>query len=235
VCLADAPLPPRERQAIAAEQGLPATAFPTRRADGGFDLRWHGPTEELAFCGHGTLAAASVLWTEGRAPIGELRFDTPAGPLAARPNGDDVELDLPAVPVVDEPLPEGLREALGVEPLEMARGGQDALLLLASPDDVRRAGPDFERLAALPLRGAILTAAGGEHEADVTSRFFAPAVGIPEDPATGSAHCLLGPWWAGRLGRDELSAHQASERGGLLRVRVRGERVLVAGRVEPDV
>jgi len=234
VVLVDAELPAEERQRIAAELDLPATAFPVPRADGGFDLRWHGPTEELAFCGHGTLAAAHVLWGGGRAPLGQLAFATPAGELRARPAGEAVELDLPALPLVDEPVPDGLVQALGVDARTVARGALDVLVEVATADAVIAARPDLPALAALPVRGALLTAQGGPDGADVTSRCFFPAVGIDEDPATGSAHCLLGPWWAARLGRDVLHARQASERGGALTLRMRGERVLLAGLVAPE-
>jgi PhzF family phenazine biosynthesis protein len=231
VVLGDEELPAARRQELASAIDLPATAFPVPRAGGGFDLRWHGPTEELAFCGHGTLAAAHVLWDRGRALPEEVAFATPAGELRARPAGEAVELDLPALPLADEPVPDGLVEALGVEALTVARGALDALVEVATPEAVIAARPDLRALAALPVRGALLTAAGGPDGADVTSRCFFPAVGIDEDPATGSAHCLLGPWWASRLGRDELRARQASERGGALTLRVRGERVLLAGLV----
>ncbi len=234
VVLADAELPAEERQRIAAELHLPATAFPVPRADGGFDLRWHGPTEELAFCGHGTLAAAHVLWDRGRAVPGQVAFATPAGELRARPAGEAVELDLPALPLADEPVPDGLVEALGVEALTVARGALDVLVEVATPDAVVAAQPDLPALAALPVRGALLTAQGGPDGADFTSRCFFPAVGIDEDPATGSAHCLLGPWWAKRLGRYVLRARQASERGGAMTLRVRRDRVFVAGLVAPE-
>lgn len=233
VVLADAELPAAERQAVAGDLGLPATAFPVPR-DGGFDLRWHGPMEELAFCGHGTLAAAHVLWERGRAPRAELTFATPAGELVARPAADAVELDLPALPLVDEPVPDGLVEVLGVEALTVARGALDVLVEVATPDAVVAARPDLAALAALPVRGALLTAAGGPDGADFTSRCFFPAVGIDEDPATGSAHCLLGPWWAARLGRHVLRARQASERGGVLTLRALRGRVVLAGVVADE-
>ena len=234
VVLGDDELPTARRQELATAIGLPATAFPVPRANGGFDLCWHGPTEELAFCGHGTLAAAHVLWDGARAPRAELAFATPAGELRARPAGEAVELDLPALPLVDEPVPDGLVAALGVDARTVARGALDALVEVATPEQVAAARPDLGALAALPLRGALLTARGGPDGADLTSRCFFPAVGIDEDPATGSAHCLLGPWWAARLGRDVLRARQASERGGALTLRLRGERVLLAGLVAPE-
>jgi PhzF family phenazine biosynthesis protein len=228
VVLADEQLPPEERQAIATDLDLPATAFPDRDGEA-WSLRWHGPREELAFCGHGTLAAAGVLLQRGLDDDGTLLFETRAGLLAAHADGGGVELDLPALPLVDTPVPTGLVAALGVDARRVVRGELDALVELESPAAVRAATPNLAALAALPLRGAILTAAGGDDGADVTSRFFCPAVGIDEDPATGSAHCLLGPWWATELGRDDLVCRQASPRGGLLRARVRGDRVRLGG------
>ena len=156
VVLVDEELPAARRQELATAIGLPATAFPVPRADGGFDLRWHGPTEELAFCGHGTLAAAHVLWDGGRAPRAELAFATPAGELRARPAGEAVELDLPALPLVDEPVPDGLVEALGVDALTVARGALDALVEVATPEQVAAARPDLggARRAAPARRAA---------------------------------------------------------------------------------
>jgi PhzF family phenazine biosynthesis protein len=228
VVLADEQLPPEERQAIASDLDLPATAFADHDGER-WTLRWHGPQEELAFCGHGTLAAAGVLFDRGAGDDGALCFETRAGLLSARADDDGVQLDLPALPLAEAPVPHGLVAALGVDPVTVVRGELDALVELATPAAVRAATPNLAALAALPLRGAILTARGGDGDADVTSRCFFPALAIDEDPATGSAHCLLGPWWAGRLGRDALRCLQASPRGGLLRVRPRGERVLVAG------
>ena len=175
-----------------------------------------------------------MLWDRRRALPAQVTFATPAGELRARPAGEAVELDLPALPLADVPVPDGLVEALGVEALTVARGALDVLVEVATPDAVVAARPDLPALAALPVRGALLTAQGGPDGADFTSRCFFPAVGIDEDPATGSAHCLLGPWWAERLGRDVLRAHQASERGGAMTLRVRGERVFVAGLVAEE-
>jgi predicted PhzF superfamily epimerase YddE/YHI9 len=215
-------------QAVAAELGRPATAFLTN-ADG---LRWFSPSAELEICGHGTLAAAAVRWREGAAlPV---RFSTAAGELEVFPDGDGAgriafPLDVPA----EIPVPEGVAAALGAEVVRAARSSTDLIAELASPEAVEELTPDGAGVATFDVRGVIVTAAGGRDGADVTSRFFAPRRGIPEDPATGSAHAVLGPYWAPRLGKQRLDCRQASARGGRLTVEVEASRTLVGGRVAP--
>jgi PhzF family phenazine biosynthesis protein len=230
VCVLASPAPVAWMQAVAAEMNLSETAFLVRRDDG-WGLRWFTPLAEVALCGHATLASAHTLWRDGHEPAGRtIRFHTASGVLTARPAGELVELDLPATPpLAAAPVPEVVA-ALGVEPVWSGACGVNSFLELASPDDVRAVAPDMARLAVATRQGAIVTAAGGSDGADVTSRYFAPAVGVPEDPVTGSAHCAIGPHWAARLGRARLRCHQASARGGLLHVEVRGDRVAVAGR-----
>ena len=221
-------------QRVAAEMNLSETAFLRPGAEAGrYGLRWFTPTVEVELCGHATLASAHVLFTEGLAEAGrELRFDTASGPLTARRDGDGaIWLDFPATPAEPVDPPAGLLEALGDGPARwVGRGRFDYLVELADEAAVRGLAPDVRRLEGLGSRGVIVTAAGdGSAGHDFVSRYFAPAAGIDEDPVTGSAHCTLGPYWAERLGRDELTGFQASARGGLVRVRPQGDRVLLGG------
>jgi predicted PhzF superfamily epimerase YddE/YHI9 len=227
------PADPGWMQRVAAEMNLSETAFLRPGAEpGAWGLRWFTPAVEVELCGHATLAAAHVLWSEGLAAAGEeLWFATLSGPLGARPGEDGVVwLDFPATPAEPVDPPDGLLDALGGGPARfVGRGRFDYLVELAGEADVRDLAPDVRRLAGLGSRGVIVTAAGGSAGYDFVSRYFAPAAGIDEDPVTGSAHCTLGPFWAERLGRVELTGFQASRRGGLVRVRPQGDRVLLGG------
>jgi predicted PhzF superfamily epimerase YddE/YHI9 len=225
----------RWMQLVAREMNLAETAFVVPRTHGPreFDLRWFTPAVEVDLCGHATLAAAHVLWEDKHVPRDErISFHTRSGVLSASPAGDGwIELDFPATPAEPCDPPPGLVEALGARPVNaVARSRFDYLLELASEAAVRALRPDFAHLAAIEARGVIVTAPaerGGRF--DFISRFFAPRVGVNEDPVTGSAHCALGPWWCERLGKSELLAYQASERGGVVRVVVGGDRVLFGG------
>jgi PhzF family phenazine biosynthesis protein len=218
-------------QAVAAEMNLSETAFLVRQG-GGFGLRWFTPAVEVALCGHATLASARVLWDEGHAPAGELLvFHTKSGALTAAPSGDWIELDFPATPPEEAVAPEGLVEALGVAPSWVGRSRFDYVVVVDGEGEVRAAAPDNSALRRVKARGVMLTAAAAPGTGfDFVSRFFAPGSGIDEDPVTGSAHCCLAPFWAGRLGREEMVGFQASRRGGVVRVRVVGDRVRLGGR-----
>jgi PhzF family phenazine biosynthesis protein len=222
-------------QRVAAEMNLSETAFLRPGAGpAAYRLRWFTPTVEVELCGHATLASAHVLWTEGRVPAGQaIRFDTASGPLAATPgDGGTIWLDFPATPAESAGPPAGLVEALGAgAPRWVGEARFDYLVELEDEAAVRELAPDPRRLGGLGSRGLIVTAAAaaGSGGYDFVSRSFAPAAGIDEDPVTGSAHCTLGPFWAGRLGRDELTGFQASARGGLVQVRPRGDRVHLGG------
>lgn len=229
VCLLDKAHPAKWMQAIAAELNLSETAFvvPMARA---FGLRWFTPKCEVDLCGHATLATAHVLWQEGLAPVDVgLQFRTRSGVLAAVRRGDRIELDFPARPAVVGKPPKGLAKVLGVTPKLVAHSAEDLLVELGSEREVRELQPDLVALAALPVRGVVVTAASASRRWDFVSRFFAPAVGVPEDPVTGSAHCVLGPWWSARLGKLVLTGYQASVRGGEVEVEVVGDRVLLRG------
>ncbi|MBI4272022.1 MAG: PhzF family phenazine biosynthesis protein [Candidatus Rokubacteria bacterium] len=229
VCVLPAPRDASWMRDVAREMNLAETAFLEARADG-FGLRWFTPTVEVDLCGHATLAAAHVLWEEGHLPPGvAARFHTRSGLLTAERLGEWIELDFPATPEQPAPSPAGLAEALGAEPRHVGRTRFDYFVELDSEATVRALRPDQGALAALPTRGVIVTSRAAGDGFDFVSRFFAPASGIPEDPVTGSAHCALGPFWGVRLGKAEMLAYQASARGGVVRVRLAGDRVKLGG------
>lgn len=231
VCLLEEPREADWMQQVAREMNLSETAFLVPRG-GGFDLRWFTPATEVELCGHATLASAHVLWQAGRLEPAEVaHFHTLSGLLTARRRSDGwIELDFPARTAEPVSTPPGLVEALGAEtPVFVGKSRYDYLLELPSEAAVRSLQPDFGRLRTLPVRGVIATARATSAPFDFVSRFFAPGAGVDEDPVTGSAHCTLGPYWAERLGKEELLAWQASARGGVLQVRVAGERVELAG------
>jgi len=230
VCLLPAPADAGWMQRVAREMNLSETAFLVRREDSGFDLRWFTPAVEVDLCGHATLATAHVLWEEGHLPPGEPAvFHTRSGRLSAELRDGWIEMDFPAEPPVPAPPPDGLAAALGAEPTYVGRNRFDYLVEVDARLTVERLAPDFTRLGEIDTRGIIVTARGDAEGTDFVSRFFAPRTGIDEDPVTGSAHCCLGPYWQSRLGRDTFTARQVSERGGLVKVMVRGERVILSG------
>jgi len=229
VCLLDEARPDAWMQAVAAEMNLAETAF-LLREDDGFSLRWFTPSVEVDLCGHATLASAHFLWSDGHLkPRAVARFQTRSGLLTARERDGWITLDFPATPAVPAYPPHGLEEVLGAAPIEVGRSVYDLVVGLEDEDAVRRLAPDLAAVARIPARGVIVTARATAPGVDFVSRFFGPAVGVPEDPVTGSAHCALGPWWAARLGRDDLVGYQASARGGMVRVEVRGDRVRLLG------
>lgn len=228
VALLDEPADAGWMQSVAAEMNLSETAFVVAHDDGGFGLRWFTPTVEVDLCGHATLATAHALRTEGRVPAGTtLRFATGSGELRATGDGDRISLDLPANPPVEDDVPAEVLTALGVLPTRTARAGGWLLVEVATEAEVRSLTPDFATLARHEI--CIVTAPASTPPFDIASRVFGPGIGIDEDPVTGAAHCVLAPWWAPRLGRDDLRAAQVSARGGDLHVRLAGDRVDVAG------
>ena len=229
VCLLDGQREARWMQAVAAEMNLSETAF-VRPLDDAFELRWFTPTIEVDLCGHATLAAAHALWQETVVARGSaIRFQTRSGLLTARSNEDLIELDFPATPPREAPAPQGLLEALGAEAVFVGRSKFDCFVVLRGAAELRALSPDFIRLKELGMRGVIVTSGSDDAQFDFMSRFFAPGAGIDEDPVTGSAHCTLAPYWRERLGKDAMTAYQASVRGGVVRVRVAGDRVILAG------
>lgn len=229
VCLLDEPADADWMQRVAAEMNLSETAFLTPRDDG-YGLRWFTPTVEVDLCGHATLASAHVLWESGRlAPSAPARFHSKSGLLTAERDGDRIVLDFPAKPCAPADPPPGLLDGLGAKPTFVGLNGMDYFVALATAADVRGLRPDHASLRTLPVRGVIVTAKSDDARFDFVSRFFAPGSGIDEDPVTGSAHCTLGPYWADKFGKTTLVGFQASARGGIVAVEVRGERVRLGG------
>jgi PhzF family phenazine biosynthesis protein len=216
-------------RAVASEMNLSETAFLHPEGDG-YRLRWFTPAVEVDLCGHATLASAHILWETGQLRGSEqARFYTRSGLLTAAKQGEWIELDFPAKrEEASEPPPE-LGQALGVEARYVGRNQFDYLVEVESEAQVRTMQPDFTRLRTLPVRGVIVTSAASTPGYDFVSRFFAPGSGIDEDPVTGSAHCCLAPFWGKRLGKGAMVGYQASARGGVVRVRLEGERVLLGG------
>ena len=229
VCLLDGPADPEWMQAVATEMNLSATAFCFPDGDL-WDLRWFTPMVEVDLCGHATLATTHVLST-ACGVAGTVRYTTRSGLLAAQAFGDGIVLDFPADPSRRADPPRGLLAALGVPddtPVRCRR--TDYLVALDSEAQVRAVNPTFGLLRRVDCRGVMVTAAADpDADHDVVSRFFAPAVGLDEDPVSGSAHTVLAPYWSGRLGRDRLRYHQASARGGELEVSIVGDRVEIFG------
>ena len=230
VCVLPQPVPDEWMRNVAREMNLSETAFLTPH-DGGFRLRWFTPSVEVDLCGHATVASAHVLWSDGHLAAGQqARFHTRSGLLLADRRGDWIELDFPAKLVTAAPAPAELLPAVGVaQAAFVGKNAFDYLVEVDSEETLRKLAPDHSTLRRIPVRGVIVTAQSAGGEFDFVSRFFAPASGIDEDPVTGSAHCALGPYWSGRLGKSEFTAYQASPRGGTVRVRLQGGRVLLGG------
>jgi PhzF family phenazine biosynthesis protein len=236
VCVLTEPRDPRWMQDVAAEMNLSETAFATR-LDGPtrFNLRWFTPNTEVDLCGHATLATAHVLWEEGHVPHDQVpRFETRSGPLTARRGPHGIELDFPREAVESElTSPDELSVLKAAIPAPIRFAGRNRFDLLVELDDeatLESLRPDIRKLKALSCRGVIVTSRSADPEFDFASRFFAPRVGVDEDPVCGSAHCCLGPYWGEKLGKSELIGHQRSRRGGVVRVRVEGARVALIGR-----
>ena len=230
VCLLPEPADAAWMQRVAREMNLSETAFLVRRHDGAFDLRWFTPGVEVDLCGHATLASAHVLWESGHlAPDAPAVFHTLSGRLSAVRRDRWIEMDFPAEPDKSVSRPDWLADALGTEPIYVGRNRLDYLVEVDTEATVRRLAPDLRRIAALGPRGVIVTARAETDGVDFVSRFFAPCTGIDEDPVTGSAHCCLGPYWQRRLGQETFTAWQASARGGVVKIAVRGDRVTLSG------
>jgi PhzF family phenazine biosynthesis protein len=229
VCVLQKPREPGWMQNVAREMNLSETAFLDPREDG-YNLRWFTPAVEVALCGHATLASAHVLWEDGHLEAGkQARFHTASGVILADRKGEWIEMDFPATRESTAEPPPDLLAALGATATYVGKSRFDYLIEVASEDTVRAMQPDFSRLRRLPVRGVIVTSRSSSSGYDFVSRFFAPGSGIDEDPVTGSAHCTLAPYWSARLGRAELTGYQASARGGIVRVRLAGERVFLGG------
>ncbi len=229
VCVLPEPADAGWMQLVAREMNLAETAFLLRQEDG-FNLRWFTPAVEVDLCGHATLASAHVLWEEGHLPPeAPARFHTRSGLLTCARQGAWIEMNFPATPAEPAEAPPELTRALGASASYVGQSRFDYLVEVASEEVVRGLTPDITLLEQVEARGVIVTSRAASPEYDFVSRFFAPRTGVNEDPVTGSAHSCLTPYWAGRLGKSELRAYQASARGGALRVRLEGERVVIAG------
>ncbi|TSA87132.1 PhzF family phenazine biosynthesis protein [Deinococcus detaillensis] len=229
VCLLDEPAPPDWMQRVACELNHAETAFVWPLPSHQYRLRWFTPAVEVDLCGHATLAAAHWLWQSGAlAGDAAAHFETLSGPLSAVKRGEWIELDFPAEVATEVQSPVDMAALLGAQPLWIGANRLDYLVELPSAAQVRSLTPDLAHFGPLGKRGVIVTAAGDEGY-DIVSRGFFPNLGIPEDPVTGSAHCALAPYWAAKLRKSELSAYQASARGGELRLRLEGGRVKLLG------
>jgi len=234
VCVLSQAPPDAWMREVAREMNLSETAFLVPKSGSpqvdGYQLRWFTPAVEVDLCGHATVASAHVLWEDGHLPpASQARFHTRSGLLLADRRGEWIELDFPAIAPAPAEPPARLLEALGTAAKFVGKSRFDYLVETESEAVLRELTPDFTALRALGVRGVIVTARSSSPEFDFVSRFFAPSSGIDEDPVTGSAHCTLGPYWSARLHRQEFTAYQASARGGVVRVRVNGDRVILGG------
>ncbi len=229
VCPLESWLPDETLQAIAAENNLAETAYFIDQGDH-YHLRWFTPTTEVKLCGHATLASAYVITSYLDPGRDKVSFQSMSGALEVTRDGDLLTLDFPTLMPAPHEDDGSVAEALGLTP-SLLWCGDDYVALLESQAQVRDARPDLAKVAGLEGRGLIITAEGDE--VDFVSRFFAPSHGIPEDPVTGSAHSLLTPIWAERLGKTRMVARQISARGGELQVELRGERVMIGGHAVP--
>ncbi|MDI9483814.1 MAG: PhzF family phenazine biosynthesis protein [Bacillota bacterium] len=228
VCILDSEPQVKWMQDVANEMNLAETAFLVPK-NNGYSLRWFTPESEIDLCGHATLASAHILWEKGYLEKEkEAVFNTKSGVLTAKYNEGWIELNFPATPEEKADVPSELIEALAVNPVYTGKNIFDYIIEVESEDEVKNIKPDFTKLMKVQMRGVIVTAQSSEY--DFISRFFAPEVGIFEDPVTGSSHCCLGPYWKKKLGKDRFIAYQASKRGGILKVQVADERVLISGK-----
>jgi len=229
VCLLESSADAGWMQSVAAEMNLSETAFLVPREDG-FDLRWFTPITEVDLCGHATLASAHVLWETEWLPGNEpARFHSRSGVLTATRTGNWIEMDFPATPPEPIEPPPGLSDLLGSVPRYVGRTPFDLFVELTDEEELHELSPDFAALSELPVRGFIVTTRSADDQYDFLSRFFAPAAGVQEDPVTGSAHCALAPYWEEQLSKANMTAYQASRRGGVVDMEMAGDRVKLRG------
>ena len=216
-------------QNLALENNLSETAFVKVIDTENYEIRWFSPTDEVAFCGHATLASAHVLWESGATKEPLITFHTLSGNLIAKKLGNTIELNFPVEPLTAITFPEGMNEALGISPLYMGKTDVRYFAEVKSANEVRDLKPDLNKLLQFPPARVIVTARSDDPKYDFISRYFAPGIGIPEDPVTGSAHCSLALYWSERLSKTEFLAYQASHRGGELKIILEGARVRLQG------
>lgn len=230
VCVLPEPKNEKWMQLVAREMNLPETAFLCKNGEG-FNLRWFTPTTEVDLCGHATLASAHALWEMGYLDKAvEARFFTKSGLLTARQEGEWIKLNFPSEPPSESSIPDFIIQGLKVMPKYTGKNRLDYIVEVESEDIVRNLQPDLKVLKDMEIRGVIVTSQSATSDFDFISRFFAPGAGIDEDPVTGSAHCCLGPYWQSRLHKNELMGYQASNRGGIVKVKVAGDRVYLSGK-----
>ena len=230
VCILPTQVDAQWMQRVAAEMNLSETAFVVKHEDG-YGLRWFTPVSEVDLCGHATLASAHVLWEERHLDSDEtIIFHTKSGVLTCEQKEEWIEMNFPIARESSAVPPDVLVEGLGLMPRYVGKSEFDYLVEVDSEAAITSLVPDFQRLQMVPMRGCIVTAHSDDPEYDFISRFFAPRLGVNEDPVTGSAHCCLGPFWAKRLRKEELTAYQASPRGGVVRMRMLGERIVLGGK-----
>lgn len=229
VCILQSPGETAWMQKVAGEMNLSETAF-LYKVDDGFNIRWFTPTVEVDLCGHATLASSHILWQEKYlSEDQEAKFFTKSGVLSAKKNGDWINLNFPIEEDIEIIPPKNLLKALGVHALYVGMNRFDYIVEVESEKVVREISPDFVLLGNTSNKGVMVTSLSDMNEFDFVSRYFAPGEGIDEDPVTGSAHCCLGPYWMRRLGKKEFCAYQASLRGGIVKVKIEGDRVILGG------
>lgn len=229
VCILEEEIVDELMKKIAFEMNLSETAFVLKQKNG-YSLRWFTPSIEVNLCGHATLASSHILWQTGLHDSGsDIKFHTKSGELTARKKGTSIELDFPMIMQKKIDAPPELEKALGAKFSYLGSTEWNYIVEFDSEKTVRYLEPDFDLLRKLPAWGTIVTAKGGSEGYDFVSRFFAPEKGILEDPVTGSAHCVLGPYWMNKLGKNTFKAYQASQRGGVVGVRVENDRVYITG------
>ncbi len=228
VCVLERGMNPKWMQSVAAEMNLSETAF-LLKANKGYMLRWFTPKTEVDLCGHATLASAHLLWEAGLCDDDEITFHTKSGQLGAKRAGRFVELDFPLEMDEETEAPGLLRESLGVPFKYVGKNRMDYIVEVEDESAVKNLQPDFALMKLMSARGVMVTAPSEKNDFDFVSRCFFPALGIDEDPVTGSAHCCMGPYWAKKLGRRELNARQISQRGGELKLSVLDKRILIYG------
>ncbi|MGD8800883.1 MAG: PhzF family phenazine biosynthesis protein [Desulfobacterales bacterium] len=229
VCVLPEPANERWMQQVASEMNLSETAFLVKQNDG-FQLRWFTPAVEVELCGHATLASAHILWEQGiLAPDSPAHFHTRSGLLSAVRKDAWIEMDFPAEPENRTEFPSDIFKIFGANARYVGKNRFDFLFEFDSAEIVRKMAPNFSLLSSVSGRGFMVTSRSDTDQCDFISRFFAPAAGVNEDPVTGSAHCCLGPFWAKKLGKNELIGYQASARGGMVKVRVGDDRVYLSG------
>lgn len=228
VCLLDEQISHELMQQIAAEMNQAETAFLLKIGDGNYNLRWFTPTNEVQMCGHATLASAHILW-ETRKENGSIRFQTRSGEMLAERERDLIILNFPSEFTTPVSNVTQFEEALRVKVSYVGDNRLYWLIELQSEQAIRDFSPDLAAISKLGRNGVVITAKSESEADDFVSRFFGPNIGIPEDPVTGSAHCLLTPYWAKKLGKTEMLGYQASQRGGFIQVEFLGARVLLKG------